>query len=233
MRWSPRFSRTLQERELVGVALGHPLVDDYLGFVAARARPNTLLAVAFDLKVFFSIIDPDQVTRADVFAFLKAQRSSNEEAKLVRLEDEETGLLARTIARRLSSVSGLLAYLLARGDTALKVNPVPHGLASRRPGRRRVVPLIRTPRTLPRVLAPSEVDLLMSALRTHRDRAMVETMLLGDLRRCEVLGLRLGDVNAGERRLFIAHGKGGRQRIVPVSARFFTTLGRYLGEERP
>lgn len=235
MRWSPRFSRTLQDRELVAVALGHPLVDDYLGFVATRARPNTLLAVAFDLKVFFSIIenDPDQVTRADVFAFLKAQRSSNEEAKIVRLEDGETGLSARTIARRLSSVSGLFAYLLARGDTALKVNPVPHGLASRRPGRRRGVPLIRTPRTLPRVLAPSEVDLLISALRTHRDRAMVESMLLGGLRRCEVLGLRLGDVNAGDRRLFIARGKGGRQRIVPVSARFFTTLGRYLGEERP
>ncbi len=53
MRWSPRFSRSLQDRELVAVALGHPLVDDYLGFVAARARPNTLLAVAFDLKVFF------------------------------------------------------------------------------------------------------------------------------------------------------------------------------------
>jgi integrase/recombinase XerD len=234
MRWSPRFSRTLKDGELVAVAVGHPLVDDYLGFVAARARPNTLLAVAFDLKVFFSIIekDPDLVSRADVFAFLKAQRSSNEEAKIVRFEDGETGLSARTIARRLSSVSGLFAYLLARGDTALKVNPVPHGLASRRPGRRRGVPLIRTPRTLPRVLAPSEVDLLMGALRTHRDRAMVESMLLGGLRRCEVLGLRLGDVNAGERRLFIAHGKGGRQRIVPVSARFFTTLGRYLGEER-
>ncbi len=31
------------------------MVDDYLVFVGARARPNTLLlAVAFDLKVFFS-----------------------------------------------------------------------------------------------------------------------------------------------------------------------------------
>lgn len=156
MRWSPRLGRTLQDGELVAVALGHPLVDDYLSFVAARARPNTLLAVAFDLKVFFRIVekDPAQVTSADVFAFLRAQRSSNEEAKIVRLEDGETGLSARTMARRLSSVSGLFAYLLARDDMALKTNPVPHGLASRRPGRRRGVPLIRTPRTLPRVLAP-------------------------------------------------------------------------------
>jgi integrase/recombinase XerD len=70
-------------------------------------------------------------------------------------------------------------------------------------------------------------------LRTHRDRAMVEAMVLGALRRCEVLGLRLADVSAGERRVFVTEGKGGRQRIVPVSARFFGSLGRYLDQERP
>ena len=88
------------------------------------------------------------------------------------------------------------------------------------------MPLVRAPRTLPRVLSPAEVDALVAALRTRRDRAMVQAMLLGGLRRCEVLGLRLGDVNAGERRLFIAEGKGGHQRIVPISPRFFAALAR-------
>ena len=37
----------------LSVRVGHGLVDEYLEFVAARARPNTLLATAFDLKVFF------------------------------------------------------------------------------------------------------------------------------------------------------------------------------------
>jgi integrase/recombinase XerD len=37
-------------------------------------------------------------------------------------------------------------------------------------------------------------------------------MLLGGLRRCEVLGLRMSDVQAGERRLFIAEGKGVQPR---------------------
>lgn len=48
----------------------------------------------------------------------------------------------------------------------------------------------------------------------------------------EVLGLRLGDVQAGSRRLFIVEGKGGRQRILPVSSRFFTVLGAYLDLDR-
>ena len=58
-------------------------------------------------------------------------------------------------------------------------------------------------------------------------------MLLGGLRRCEVLGLRLCDVNVGERRVHITCGKGGRERIVPVSGRFFAALGDYLELERP
>ena len=237
-QFMPCLIRHHRGAELVAITLGHPLLDDYLAFVAARARVNTFLAVASDLKIFFDVVakEPAQVNAADVFAFLAFQRSPRRGERVVRLEDAEPGLAARTIARRLSSVRGLYAYLAARGDTGVSRNPVPTSLAVRRPGARRGkggVPLIRTPRTLPRVLAPSEVDALRAALRTHRDRAMVEAMLLGGLRRCEVLGLRLDDVNAGERRVFVAEGKGGRQRMVPVSARFFASLGDYLNQERP
>ena len=64
------------------------------------------------------------------------------------------------------------------------------------------MPLVRVPWTLPQILGPAEIDALTAALRTHRDRAMVAAMVLGGLRRCEVLGLRLGDLRFGERRLF-------------------------------
>jgi integrase/recombinase XerD len=234
----PCLVRSVEGTDIQAIHLGDPLLDDYLAFVGARARTNTWLAVASDLKIFFASVGkvPADVTTADVFAFLTAQRAPRRGTKVVRLEDGEGGLAARTIARRLSSVAGLYAYLVVRGDVAVTVNPVPRGLSARRPGARRGGggrALIRTPKTLPRVLSPADVDALIAALRRHRDRAMVEAMVLGGLRRCEVLGLRLGDINAGERRVFIAEGKGGRQRIVPVSARFFTTLGRYLEEERP
>jgi integrase len=62
---------------------------------------------------------------------------------------------------------------------------------------------------------------------------MVAAMLLGGLRRCEVFGLRLPDLRPGERRVFVADGKGGRQRIVPISARFFSTVAAYYDTERP
>ena len=92
---------------------------------------------------------------------------------------------------------------------------------------------MRAEHRLPRILTPAEVDALIGAPRTHRDRAMVAAMLLGGLRRCEVLGLRLEDLQVAQRRVFIAEGKGGRQRIVPISQRFFAALACYLNEERP
>jgi len=214
--------------------LGHRLLDEYLEMVAARARMNTVLATAFDLKVFFSVVgkSPEDVVGEVVLSFIQEQRQPRRGAEVVRIEDGEAGLSARTIKRRLASVTGLFEYLIVRG--VVSRNPVPQGLSTRTPSRAvRGVPLIRTPRTLPRVIDPDEADALMRALRTHRDRAMVQAMLLGGLRRCEVLGLRLGDVHPGEKRLFIAEGKGGHQRIVPVSPRFFTTLASYLERERP
>src|SRR5215207_3729788 len=215
MTFVPRMERLVEDGELRAITLGHPLLDDYLEFVGARGATNTWLATAYDLKVFFEVVggEPAEVTAADVFAFLAEQRRPRLGEKVVRIEDGEAGLAARTIARRLSSVAGLFAYLVARGHGGVR--------------------LVRTPRTLPRVLSPSDVDALLRALRTRRDRAMVLAMLLGGLRRCEVLGVRLADVNAGERRLFIARGKGGRQRIVPISGRFFEALGEYLEIERP
>jgi integrase/recombinase XerD len=62
---------------------------------------------------------------------------------------------------------------------------------------------------------------------------MVAAMVLGGLRRCEVLGLRLEDLRVAERRLFIAEGKGGHQRLIPVSRRFFDHVTAYLDCERP
>jgi site-specific recombinase XerD len=221
------------------VRVGVPLADVYLEFLGGRSRPNTVLAAAYDLKVFFTVVGkpPDQVRPGDVLAFVTAQRTGRSSADGVLQPVDHGGELAgvssSTVRRRLSVVSGFFAFLQARGDVA--ANPVPRGLPTRRERSRprQGVPLVRATRKLPRILAPAEVDALTAALRTHRDRAMVAAMVLGGLRRCEVLGLRLDDLRTAERRVFIAEGKGGRQRLIPVSGRFFAAVATYLYAERP
>src|SRR5699024_3664531 len=132
--------------------------DAYLEFVAARSRPNTVLATWFDLKVFFTVVAKpvDQVAPADVLGFDTAQR-----AGLPSLPDphltpapepvDGAGVSPRTIRRRLSTITGLYAFLTVRGD--VPANPVPRGLPTRRERSRPTqgVPLVRSPRTLPRI----------------------------------------------------------------------------------
>jgi integrase/recombinase XerD len=219
-----------------GGFVGHRLVDEFLRFAAGRARPNTVRAYAHDLKTFFAVVgkDPVDVRAKDVLGFITAQQRARAGAENVaRISDGGSGLAVATIRRRLAAVSAFYGYLIACGDAGVETNPVPRGLPTRRRRDGRGQPLVRAVRRLPRILDPEEVAALIAALRTARDRAIVQAMVLGGLRRCEVLGLRLEDLRLGEWRVFIAEGKGGHQRLVPVSTSFFATVAAYMDVERP
>ena len=138
-----------------GGRLGDPLLDAYLEFVAARSRPNTVLATGFDLKVIFAVVGKPvgEVRPVDVLGFITAQRaglSGLPDPQLVRARapEEGGGVSLRTIRRRLSTIGGLYAFLTVRGDVA--ANPVPRGLPTRRERSRpsQGVPLVRASRTL-------------------------------------------------------------------------------------
>src|SRR3954453_20503525 len=93
------------------VRLGMPLVDEYLDFLAGRCRPNTVLAAAYDLRVFFRVVGkaPTAVCRAAVLAFITAQRTGGAGGQVVQPVDpagDPGGLATSTVAGRLSTVSG-------------------------------------------------------------------------------------------------------------------------------
>jgi len=166
--FDPCLIRSVTAEGVARIKIGHPLLDAFLDLVASRSRWNTVLASAFDLKVFFTVVakDPVEVDTNDVLAFIAPQRQPRRGAMVIRIEDGERGLASRTIKRRLATIANLYEYLLVRGDTSVTRNPVPRGLALRRPGGRTVVrgvPLIRAPRTLPRVIDPPEANAFVGA----------------------------------------------------------------------
>ena len=82
--------------------LGDPVVDRYLEFVAGRCRPNTVRAVAHDLKTFFTVIDtaPFEVSTTDVFELLAHQRG---DCSVVRIRTANQGCRparSRAVCRR-------------------------------------------------------------------------------------------------------------------------------------
>src|SRR5258706_10924219 len=75
--------RLTRSRDAAGELVAHlgvPLLDEYLEFLAGRCRPNTVLAVAYDLKVFFAVVakPPRRVPPADVLGVMTAQRTGRE-----------------------------------------------------------------------------------------------------------------------------------------------------------
>ena len=236
----------VKDGRLVRLYLGIPELDAYLDFLKYRCRMNTWINYAHDLQVFVNAIEKPLalVKPRDIFAFIQRQRETPSHRRhgeeLVLLSP---GLSPRTIKRRLATISGFYNYLLVLGDTSVKANPVPHGLVTRGAfpgspisggnGGGRVTPLVRIPDTLPQPLEAETINRFLESLHTHRDRAMLLLMLLGGLRKSEVIGLSLEDLNFAQRTVLIREGKGGHQRVASVAPSALTTLLRYLNEERP
>jgi len=86
-----------------------------------------------------------------------------------------------------------------------------------------------------RVIVPlsnQEVEKFWQSFRTYRDLALIGLMLLVGLRSCEVLAVELEDVQLADGQMRL-HGKGNKQRLVPLHPDILDVLGHYLRLERP
>ena len=66
-----------------------------------------------------------------------------------------------------------------------------------------------------------------------RDRAILELFYSTGIRRGELLGLELFDVDLPEKSVRVRKGKGGKERLVPLGDEAAVYLERYLQEVRP
>lgn len=82
----------------------------------------------------------------------------------------------------------------------------------------------RVGRYLPRVLSESDVDRLIEAA-SGRDRAILSTLYATGCRVSELCAIELDDLRGGECRVL---GKGGRERVVLLSARACEDIDNYL-----
>ena len=76
---------------------------------------------------------------------------------------------------------------------------------------------IRLPKPLPRHLKDGEVEKFLAVIRDPRDRAMFMLMLRCGLRVEEVARLTVDAVEYRKRQVFVANGKGAKDRVVYLS----------------
>ena len=189
----------------------------YMEFERGLAR-NTLSAYRTDLLQYGRFLagrrlSATDATTSDVSDFLAELATGNGGAPCS----------AATIHRKAACLRSFYRHL--RRQDLLTADPTASLSAPRR-GRK-----------LPQVLTYSEVKRLLEQPRgteptALRDRALLEVMYGCGLRASETIGLEATDIDM--RRGFVrAHGKGSKDRIVPLGSQAASALRRYLRSGRP
>lgn len=175
------------------------------------AATNTQLAYARDLKDFGGWL-------ADKGLHYHAATQDHIESYLIGCEAD--GLSKSTRARRLSAIKQL--YRFAFDEGWCEVNPA---LQISGPGR---------DKRLPKTLTLEEVDRLLAAARStpfaaRRNACLMELLYATGMRVTELVSLPVAAAR-GDPRMILVQGKGGKERLVPLSPPARAALQDYLSE---
>ena len=196
-----------------------PLVEAFLEMLSAErgAATNTLQAYERDLQDFMSHLQRRGVA---------ADGAQAEHVSSYLTEMAASGLAASTAARRLSAVRQFHLFLCTEGIRS--DDPCTH------------IETPRKARTLPKILSVEDVERLLdaaarpvdsdspvAAFKRLRLMCLMEVLYATGLRVTELVSLPLASVRADDPFL-IVRGKGGRERMVPLSDAARQTLDAYL-----
>jgi len=92
------------------------------------------------------------------------------------------------------------------------------------------IPPPKVPRSVHRAFEPHQVQALVAACVTPRDRVVVILGLHAGLRRAELAALEVGDISLTARTVLVVAGKGGHSRLLPLSAEAAGVVARYLAD---
>jgi len=89
---------------------------------------------------------------------------------------------------------------------------------------------------MPGVMSPSEVDVFLASVKKsdsfwERDRALLEVLYATGCRASEVCSLKVRDLTLSEKHLK-CHGKGDKQRMVPIGGKAIEAIELYLSHSR-
>ncbi len=94
-------------------------------------------------------------------------------------------------------------------------------------------PYPKAPRRLPQILSREEVTRLIAAAHSLTHRTMLMLLYSTGIRNAELRHLQVRDIDSRRMLIHVRHGKGGRERYVPLSATLLDTLRAYYRWMRP
>jgi integrase/recombinase XerC len=191
------------------------LIDDYLLYLRPVLAKETLYHRKYRLKRFSARLDLTgkayhEVTRSDI---------DNYHATLLHCS-------AGTRYDYLSAVRDFYDYLIKNRPELVMHNNPAAGITIRRSGVRRL-PRVPGEAAIRELLDSRTADNALTEELRLRNRAMIELSYGSGLRRCELVRLDIEDIDFDGRQARVC-GKGGKTRIVPLTAAAAEALGHYI-----
>ncbi len=199
-----------------GPASNELWISTFLQAQAAElgAATNTLLAYGRDLKDFAAWLE----RRKTGF-----EQSDRDQIEAYLIDCDAQGLSRSTRARRLSAIKQLYRFAFEEGWR--EANPA---IQIKGPGRKK---------RLPKTLDVAEVDRLLDAARRTgrspadrvRNTCLMELLYATGMRVTELVSLPVSSAR-GDPRMLLVLGKGGKERMVPLSPPARDALAVWLTE---
>jgi len=97
----------------------------------------------------------------------------------------------------------------------------------------KMIPFGKRPKKLPVVLGQEQATRLIECAANLKHRTVLLTLYAAGLRLSEALHLQVPDIDSERMQLRVTHGKGAKQRLVPLSPRLLESLREYWKQARP
>jgi site-specific recombinase XerD len=91
----------------------------------------------------------------------------------------------------------------------------------------------RREKKIPQVLSPQQVLSLLSSISNVKHHALVSVAYATGMRRNEILALRPQDIDSARNMIIVNHGKGNKQRQIPINNSLIKILREYYKQYRP
>lgn len=204
----------IQRKGAHGTTLA-PLIRRYIRYLKLERNysPNTIDAYRHDLHLLLNHLSGQGLTPTDV---------KLDDLQRFAAWIHERGIGPKSQARILSGVRTFYHYLVV--DGYLEVDPT------------ELLESPHLPKHLPEYLTTEEVDRLEAAIdltsaEGHRNRAIIEVFFSCGLRVSELVELKLSNLFLNERFMRVV-GKGGKERLVPISQRAVGELELWFDDRR-
>jgi site-specific recombinase XerD len=96
-----------------------------------------------------------------------------------------------------------------------------------------MIPRRRIHRELPSIISKEDIVRFLDGIDNLRDRAIFSTIYGSGLRLCEIVRLRVADIDSPNMRVFVHQGKGGKDRYTLLSQSNLEILREYWRQYRP